>query len=118
MTILYGISNCDTCRRARRFLEDAGVTYRFHDLRRDGISAAQVQRWLAVLGSETLVNRRSTTWRALNEAERALATRDQAQALLVAHPTLIKRPILETGDTLHAGFREADFRKLLGLEGA
>lgn len=118
MTTLYGIINCDTCRKARRFLDAAGVPYRFHDLRQDGVTKEQVQRWLAALGVETLVNRRSTTWRALNETERARATQDQATELLLEHPTLIKRPVLDTGDSVHVGFREADYRSLLGLDGA
>ncbi len=116
MNTLYGISNCDSCRKARKFLDGAGVSYQFHDLRQAGVTAEQVHRWLNAVGPEALVNRRSTTWRGLSEADRARAGHNSVADLLLAHPTLIKRPVLEAANTVHVGFREADYRALLGLD--
>ncbi len=116
MTTLYGISNCDTCRKARKFLDGAGVSYRFHDLRQDGLSSEQVHRWLAAVGADALVNRRSTTWRGLSETDRSRIANDSVADLLLSHPTLIKRPVLETGNTVHVGFRDADYQALLELD--
>lgn len=111
MITLYGIKNCDTVKKARRWLEAAGQDYRFHDLRADGLSAEQVQAWLAAVG-ETLINRRSTTWKQLSEVEQARAGTDPA-GLLVANPTLIKRPVLTTANTTAVGFSAAQYQALL-----
>lgn len=88
--ILYGIPTCDTCRKARKALEAAGQEVRFHDLRAQPLSAEQLARFHAAFGDK-LLNRASTTWRGLDEAVRAQPVLD----LLQAHPTLIKRPIIE-----------------------
>jgi Spx/MgsR family transcriptional regulator len=88
--ILYGIPTCDTCRKARKALEAAGQEVRFHDLRAQPLSAEQLARFHAAFGDK-LLNRASTTWRGLDEAARAQPVLD----LLQAHPTLIKRPIIE-----------------------
>jgi len=101
--VIYGLKNCDSCRKAQKLLEAAGSAYRFHDLRADGLPPGRLQRWLATAGWETLVNRRSTTWRGLAEAERTAAGSGGAAALLERHPTLIKRPVIEAGDKLIVG---------------
>ena len=113
MAILYGIKNCDTVRKARRWLDAQGVDYRFHDLRADSLDPAELNRWVARVGWEALVNRRGTTWRQLPEAERADLDGDKAVALMLAHPTLIKRPVLVSGDDVAVGFSEADYTKRL-----
>ncbi|MCC5812391.1 MAG: Spx/MgsR family RNA polymerase-binding regulatory protein [Ectothiorhodospiraceae bacterium] len=113
MTTLYGISNCDTCRKARAYLDSLDVEYRFHDLRKDGLERDLLERWLEKLGPDTLVNRRSTTWRGLGEDEKRRADGTGLPDLLLAHPTLVKRPILDTGDTCLAGFREETYRQAL-----
>lgn len=107
MTVLYGIKNCDTVKKARQWLERQGVEYRFHDLRADGLDNATVQHWLTELGPDILVNKRSTTWKQLSEAERTLALSPDAAPLIIDNPTLIKRPLLDTGDKLHCGFKDA-----------
>ena len=110
---VYGIKSCDTCRKARRWLDEQGREYQWHDLRVDGLTAATVARWLAAVGPETLVNRRSTTWRSLAEAEREQAM-DPAHsaAILIASPTLIKRPVFETAGEVLIGFNAAVRDKL------
>jgi len=101
---LYGIPNCDTCRKARAWLEGQGVAYRFHDLRADGLTAATVKRWLASDFDDKVVNKRSTTWRTLDETQRVV-TGPALVGLLVDHPTLVKRPVFERhGEVVAVGF--------------
>jgi Spx/MgsR family transcriptional regulator len=112
MTTLYGIPGCDTVRKARRWLDEHGVTYRFHDLRRDGLDEALLATWIARLGWETLLNRRGTTWRRLPEATRAAIDRDSATRLMLEHPAIIRRPVLARGNRLHVGFSAGDYAAL------
>mgnify|MGYP001825318208 FL=1 len=109
---LYGIKNCDTVKKARKWLEGRGIDYTFHDVREDGLDREQVQKWLEELGWETLVNRRSTSWKALDEQVRA--NMDDAGALeaILEQPTLIKRPLLDTGGKRHTGFSAASYQQL------
>lgn len=106
---LIGLATCDTCRKARAALEAAGVAVAFRDVRADPPTRAEIDAWLAVFG-RALVNRRSTTWRGLDTAERE----SDPAALLLAHPTLMKRPVLIRGDRLHLGW-ERDAPAALGL---
>ena len=106
--IVYGISNCDSVKKARKWLDAAGVGYRFHDFRKDGLAAETVTAMLAALGAEKLVNKRGTTWRKLDPAAQAVAAGDDVAALLLAHPTLIKRPVIDTGDGWTVGFGKAE----------
>lgn len=106
MTItLYGIRNCDTMKKARTWLDDRGITYRFHDYKADGIDAASIRRWADALGWETVLNRAGTTFRALPEADKADLDAAKAIALMVAQPSMIKRPILDLGGRFVAGFK-------------
>lgn len=112
---LYGIPNCDTVKRARAWLDGQKVAYRFHDFKKQGVPDA-LAGWLDALGWETVLNRRGTTWRQLDEAARArvvdAATAAQA---LQAQPSLIKRPVVAwPGGALTVGFDEAVFRTRLG----
>ena len=110
-TVLYGITACDRCRRAHAWLRDAGVAAVFHDLRRDGIPSA-LPAWLNDHGVDKLVNRRSTTWRQLTQANRARVDSEPAE-LLAEYPTLLRRPLLRHGDELVVGFDPAmDYRVL------
>ncbi len=95
----YGLKTCDTCRKVRKHLDDAGVKYEFHDVRDDGVTKAQLTRWAKRAGWEALLNRSSTTWRGLSDADKTGITEAKAIALMAAHPTLMKRPIIERGDT-------------------
>lgn len=106
MTTLYGIKNCDTVKKARTWLDANAVPFNFHDFRQDGLSAAQVESWIAAIGMDTLINKRSTTWKELTPAEQASVT----VALIVQHPTLIKRPLVEHQGQVFVGFKESDYR--------
>jgi Spx/MgsR family transcriptional regulator len=112
MTTLYGIKNCDTVKKARTWLDQQGVDYRFHDFRVDGLDAAQVQRWIAELGLETLVNKRSTTWKELSDNIKENFTASTAVNIIVENPTLIKRPLLDTGTQKLLGFKPADYQTI------
>ncbi|MCZ2290752.1 MAG: ArsC family reductase [Burkholderiales bacterium] len=108
---LYGIPTCTTVRRARAWLNAQGVEHRFHDFRKDGVPEAGLDRWLTQLPWQTLLNRRGTSWRALPEALRAgVVDAASARALMLAHPTTIKRPVVDWGDgQISVGFDEADW---------
>jgi Spx/MgsR family transcriptional regulator len=108
-TVVYGIPNCDTVKRARAWLGAQGLAYRFHDFKRDGVPADHLDRWLAEAGLERLVNRQGTAWRKLDEGVRAGVTdAASAKALLLAQPSVIKRPVVEWADgALTVGFDEA-----------
>lgn len=95
----YGLKTCDTCRKVRKELDAAKIAYDFHDLREDGVTKAQVSKWAKSAGWETLLNKASATWRGLSDADRTGVTEAKAIALMAAHPTLMKRPIIERGDT-------------------
>ncbi len=95
--ILYGLKNCDTCKKALKALEAAGKQARFVDIRADTDLAAKVPVWLAATGPDLLLNTRSTTWRGLSEAERA----GDPASLLIVHPTLIKRPVIEASGKVY-----------------
>jgi arsenate reductase len=103
---LYGLKNCDTCRKARKWLSANHIEYRFHDIRADGLTRERIDGWVAQLGWQAVVNRRSTTWRQIPEAERGDLDAVRAAALMAAHPTLVKRPVIETRATTLIGFSE------------
>ena len=111
---LYGIDNCDTVRRARRWLEERGKSYRFHDLRADGLDGETLQSWLAQAGWERVVNRRSTSWKALDPDARDGMDNQRAAAAILSAPTLVKRPVLADGRLLEFGFSESRYQTLLG----
>lgn len=109
MITLYGIPNCDTVKKARTWLNSHGIEYRFHDFKKDGVPANELTRWLDALGWEAVINRRGTTWRGLDEATRAAVTGpDTARDVALAHPSVIKRPIVDW-DAAHGGGITAGF---------
>lgn len=112
MWTLYGIANCDTVRRARRYLDGVGQDYQFHDFRRDGLGETLLREWVAELGWDTLLNRRGLTWRRLPEAARSDLNQERAVGLMLENPTLIKRPILDTGTQRVIGFSEDRYADL------
>lgn len=109
---LYGIRNCDTVKKARKWLESQGIDYRFHDFRVDGLEPATLSEWTAAQGWEALLNRRSTSWRQLDDNAKTGLDGARAQALMLHQPTLIKRPVLDTGERILVGFSEAAYRDL------
>ncbi|TPE62246.1 ArsC family reductase [Sandaracinobacter neustonicus] len=102
---IYGIRNCDTMKKARAWLDDAGISYAFHDYKVSRVDRAGLERWCAALGWEKLLNRAGTTFRKLPEAERENLDEAKAIALMLAHPSCIKRPVLEGEGVLLAGFK-------------
>jgi arsenate reductase len=102
---LYGIKNCDTIKKARAWLDEHGVSYDFHDYKIAGIERVRLQSWAVELGWETLLNRAGTTFRKLPEADKLALTEDKAIELMMAQPSMIKRPVLAMGNTLIAGFK-------------
>ncbi|MEY3017429.1 MAG: hypothetical protein RL336_564 [Pseudomonadota bacterium] len=112
MTTLYGIPNCDTVKKARIWLEQHSIDFTFHDFRKDGLEASTVKAWCARIDWETLVNKRSTSWKKIDEATRNNLCRDNVAALLVAYPTLIKRPVLDNTNILAVGFNADHYQQL------
>ncbi|GAB6141068.1 ArsC family reductase [Methylosoma difficile] len=112
MFTLYGIKNCDTVKKARQWLDNNGIHYRFHDFRADGLSAAQLQSFADAVGWEKLLNRSSTSWRQLSTEQQSHPNADTALALMLATPTLIKRPVLDTGSQVIIGFKADTYENL------
>ena len=104
---LYGLKNCDTCKKALKALEAAGKSVTFVDIRAEADLKVKVPEWLTAVDTKTLVNTRSTTWRGLSEEERTKVETDEVAGLLIANPTLIKRPVIETGDAVYVGWTKA-----------
>ncbi|MBT0961412.1 ArsC family reductase [Denitromonas sp. IR12] len=98
MIRIYGIRNCDTMKKAFTWLDSQAIAYAFHDYKREGIDETTLADWIARVGRTPLVNTRGTTWRKLPEADRRIDTDADAIALMAANPSLIKRPVLDTGD--------------------
>ena len=103
--IMYGIPNCDTIKKARKWLEAKGVDYGFHDYKKAGIDEAVLYGWVDELGWEVLLNKAGTTFRKLSDAEKQDIDADKAVALMLAHPSMIKRPVLDLGDRRIVGFK-------------
>lgn len=113
MVVVYGIKNCDTVQRTLKALDAAGITHRFHDFRKDGLNAAQAQAWVDALGVDTVVNRRGTTWRKLDDSTRDNLSADTAAALLAEQPSLVKRPVIEHPGGVLVGFARKDEASVL-----
>ena len=114
MIRIYGLRNCDTCRRAIKDLERARVIYEFCDFRRDGLNLAKINEWQSLLGYDLLLNRKGTTWRGLSEDDKADLTREKAVNLMFNKPALIKRPVFEIGKRIIIGYKNEQ-KKTLGL---
>ena len=110
--IIYGIANCDTVKKARRWLDDHLVKHQFHDFRRDGLTAAQLEDWFAKVELEVLLNKRSRTWRELNENNKSNVTQAKAIKLMLDQPSLIKRPVLVMGTQIMIGFDPAHYESM------
>ena len=114
MTTLYGIRNCDTMKKAWTWLDEHGVAYGFHDYKKQGIDRGRLEAWAGELGWETLLNRAGTTFRKLPDAQRAGLDAGKAIELMLAQPSMIKRPVLETGGRLLVGFKVAEYERAFG----
>lgn len=109
---LYGIPNCDTVKKARTWLADRGHTVAFHDFKKAGLSEAIIASWLAQVPWDVLVNKKGTTWRGLTEAQKAeVVDAASATALMLASPSVIKRPVLCSANTVMVGFNDATYEQ-------
>jgi len=109
---IHGIKNCDTMKKAFAWLDGHGIAYDFHDYKKRGVTEADLARWSDAVGWEVLLNRAGTTFRKLPEADQANLTRDKAVALMIANPSMIKRPVLEKGGVLEVGFKPERYAAL------
>ena len=114
MIELYGLNNCDTCRKAIRDLKEGGFDYNFSDFKRDGLNLADLKSWVILAGWDVLVNKRGTTWRGLNDSEKANLNDKKILALIIKYPALIKRPVFRVGNKLIIGYKDEQ-KKALGL---
>ncbi|MFW5633873.1 MAG: arsenate reductase [Erythrobacter sp.] len=111
---LYGIPNCDTVRKARAWLDANGRDHIFHDFKKEGADPARIEAWIAACGVEKVVNRRGTTYRKLSDEEKTLSQDSHtAVALIVQHPSLIKRPVVEHPGGILIGFKEDEWSQSL-----
>ena len=111
---IYGIKNCDTMKQARAWLDGHGVAYAFHDYKAQGIERARLEAWARDVGWETLLNRAGTTFRKLPDKDKGGLNERKALALMLAQPSMIKRPVLDTGGKLLVGFKPETYGKALG----
>lgn len=111
---MYGIPNCDTIKKARTWLEGHGVAYVFHDYRKQGLEPERLGSWMEKLGFEVLLNKAGTTFRKLSDAEKKDVDAGKAKALMLAHPTMIKRPVLESDGRLLVGFKPEIYAEAFG----
>ena len=110
---IYGIKNCDTMKKARTWLDKAGVAYEFHDYKAAGIDKASLEAWAGKVGWDVLLNKSGTTFRKLSEADKATINERKAIALMMDQPSMIKRPVLDVGGKLLVGFKPAEYEKAL-----
>ncbi|WP_415911576.1 ArsC family reductase [Neptuniibacter sp. QD37_11] len=112
MITMYGIPNCDTIKKAKKWLEANGVDYQFHDYRKNGLEEAQLKAWIDELGWELLLNKRGTTWRQQPDEVKNNINEASAIALMLEHPAMIKRPLLDTGSERKVGFKDTEYAAL------
>jgi len=113
MVKIYGIKNCDTMKKALKWLDEQGVAYEFHDYKKAGIDRHTLETWEAVVGWETLLNRRGMMWRKVPDGVKAAIDRDSALDLMLETPSIIKRPVLDTGAGLQVGFKPEQYAAAL-----
>lgn len=110
---MYGIPNCDTIKKARKFLEQNNINYDFHDYKKQGIEASTLESWLESVDLSVLVNKRSTTWRQISDEQKTDLLDNTNLQILIDNPTLIKRPVLVTNQSILVGFKIADYESLI-----
>ena len=112
LLILYGIGSCDTCRKAKKWLDSKPYEYRFHDLREDGLDLETLNRWVERIDWRKLLNTRSLTWRKMPEVDQADMSEDKAMSCMLESPTLVKRPVLECSRFIAVGFSPDNYRDI------
>lgn len=113
---IYGIRSCDSCRKARKWLDEYACACEFHDVREDGLQVQVIERWCKRIAWEELLNTRSLTWRRIPEVDRADMSRSRAISLMLENPTLIKRPVLECKEFIAVGFSPERYEELFARE--
>ncbi|MGM0524570.1 MAG: Spx/MgsR family RNA polymerase-binding regulatory protein [Pseudomonadota bacterium] len=111
MITVHGISNCDTVKKSLKWLDNNNVRYQFRDVRKDPITAHEVEQWLQQVPAEQLVNKRSTSWRQLTEQQKQLADNTAVAKLIAEQPTLFKRPLVQDEHDMHVGFNDASWQQ-------
>ncbi|MCK5893678.1 MAG: ArsC family reductase [Endozoicomonadaceae bacterium] len=113
MITMYGISQCDTIKKARRWLDENSINYHFHDYRKESLTQEQLSQWSETLGWEALLNRRGTTWRKLPETIKSTIDQASAISLMLDNPVIIKRPLLIVNQQMTLGFQPDQWQKML-----
>ena len=116
MITIYGLNNCDTCRKALKWMDAEGLEHHFKDVRVEALQSKTIARWISVVGWEVLLNQRGTTWRALRDTDKHTIGKDKSLALMSMHPALIKRPVFELDETVLVGFKDDVRETLKGLK--
>lgn len=111
-TIAYGIKNCDTIKKMKKWLDEQGIKYRFHDYRVDGLDRSLLETFEAELGWEALLNKRGTTFRQLSDEQKNTLNRDSALTLMLEQPAMIKRPLLVHNQSYHLGFKPDQYQAI------
>ena len=113
MITLYGIPNCDTMKKARNWLDSQAIDYHFHDYKKMGVPEKQLKKWIKQLGWETLLNKRGTTWRKLDDSLKQSVNEAIAIQIMLDNPSIIKRPVLDTDGKIIVGFSEQEYKTVL-----
>jgi len=113
MHTLYGISNCNTVKKAKDWLEQHNIEYQFHDYRKQGLTAELLESFEATLGWEKLLNKQSTSWRKLTDEQKKSVSKESAMEYMLETPTLVKRPVLDTGEKMIVGFKAENYQQQL-----
>ncbi len=109
---LYGIKNCDTVKKARKWLDENNISHRFHDVRADGLDQDMLARWIEAAGWETVLNKRGTTWRKLDPSIQENISAENLSELLLGHPAMVKRPVLDMSGAITIGFKADSYAEI------
>ena len=112
MLKLFGIASCDSCRKARKWLDEQGRSFQFHDLRNDGLAIQMLERWMKRMDWHKFLNTRSLTWRKIPEVDRAEISKDRAIILMLENPTLVKRPVLACKNFIAVGYSPENYKMI------
>ena len=112
MTKLYGIPNCDTIKKSRKWLKDNDIDYEFHDYKKLGVPEKELKTWIKQVGWEILLNKRGTTWRKLDEKIKESVNETSAIQIMLDNPSIIKRPVLVKGKNILVGFKESEYSEI------
>ncbi|MBL3590886.1 MAG: ArsC family reductase [gamma proteobacterium endosymbiont of Lamellibrachia anaximandri] len=112
MTTIYGIPNCDTMKKARKWLDDQGIDYHFHNFKKEGLDETLLLQWIEAVGWEKLLNKRGMMWRKLDQEARDNIDESSAIRIMLETPSIIKRPVLDDGNEMHVGFSEAGYLRI------